>query len=268
MKQVSDVTVFFESCVTVLLISTLAWKGTESVRIKDLRVPDIVRNGTGTPVVLDCDYSLEDSKPKDGLVVKWFFNNHPSPVYQWIPDQKPQDLGVLKGKLNLNYRASDDATKMHRALEIVNPTTELSGEYLCLVSTFSGEDSQSKKMVIYVPEKNLALKQTKPKEDTVTITCTADGVFPEPTMTIISSDSTHKGRPEVNTTSRDGLFDIVATVTIEDRDLDSPTTFDCELRIPEANYTVKRSSVYYPDSATSMKLSFWLLGFAICLSCL
>lgn len=123
--------------------------GAESVTIKDLKVPDIVKNGTETPVVLDCDYSLEDSKSKDGLVVKWFFNNHPAPVYQWIPNQRPQDLGVLKGKLNLSHVASDDETKKHRALEIINPTTELSGEYLCLVSTFSGEASQSKKMVIY-----------------------------------------------------------------------------------------------------------------------
>lgn len=123
--------------------------GAESVKIKDLKVPDIVKNGTETPVVLDCDYSLEDTKSKDGLVVKWFFNSHPAPVYQWIPSQKPQDLGVLKGKLNLSHRASDDETKEYSSLEIINPTTELSGEYSCLVSTFSGEDSKSKKMVIY-----------------------------------------------------------------------------------------------------------------------
>lgn len=36
-----------------------------------------------------------------------------------------------------------------RAIEIITPTTELSGEYKCLVSTFDKEDSRSKKMVVY-----------------------------------------------------------------------------------------------------------------------
>ncbi|KAL0273846.1 UNVERIFIED_CONTAM: hypothetical protein PYX00_006425 [Menopon gallinae] len=39
--------------------------------------------------------------------------------------------------------------KMHRALQILNPSPELSGEYTCTVSTYEQEASQSKKMVIY-----------------------------------------------------------------------------------------------------------------------
>jgi hypothetical protein len=41
---------------------------------------------------------------------------------------------------------------MHRALYITNPTTELSGEYKCFVSTFDDEDFMTKKMVVFGKE--------------------------------------------------------------------------------------------------------------------
>lgn len=56
---------------------------------------------------------------------------------------------LFQGKLNLKYKASDEAKKMYRALQILNPSPELSGEYKCTVSTFEKEESQSKKMVIF-----------------------------------------------------------------------------------------------------------------------
>lgn len=117
--------------------------------------PLAIKNGSASNVVLDCDYVLNDEeydtiKSKPGaVVVKWFFSNDPSPVYQWIYSKKPQGLGVLNGKLNLEYRSSEDHAKMYRALQIINPTTELSGEYKCTVSTFKDERSQTRKMIIY-----------------------------------------------------------------------------------------------------------------------
>ncbi|PNF26864.1 hypothetical protein B7P43_G16272 [Cryptotermes secundus] len=128
-------------------------RGAVGIQITDLRVPSAVRNNSGSAALLDCEYTL---KPEElaadkysGLVVKWYFKNSPSPVYQWIPGQKPQDLGILKGKLDLSHRASDHGATMHRALYITNPTTELSGEYKCFVSTFDDEDFMTKKMVVF-----------------------------------------------------------------------------------------------------------------------
>jgi hypothetical protein len=118
-------------------------------------LPLVIRNGTASNAVLDCDYALNDEdyatneKNPGGLVVKWFFNNNPAPVYQWIHSKKPQGLGVLNGKLNLEFRISEDNATMYRALQIINPTTELSGEYKCTVSTFNDERSQTRKMIIY-----------------------------------------------------------------------------------------------------------------------
>uniref|UniRef100_T1HE53 Uncharacterized protein n=1 Tax=Rhodnius prolixus TaxID=13249 RepID=T1HE53_RHOPR len=93
----------------------------------------------------------------------------------------------------------------------------------------------------------MQLIQIKPREDQVTIRCTAEGVYPKPNMTISTSDRLDKGHVHVDTLTRNGVYDIIATMTLDDKDLMSPTTFDCVLRIPEANYTVRKSAVYYPD---------------------
>lgn len=61
-----------------------------AVKITKLAVPEIIR--FGRPVVLDCDYTL-DGTVDAGLVVKWYFNQRPTPIYQWIPSRRPQDFG-------------------------------------------------------------------------------------------------------------------------------------------------------------------------------
>lgn len=75
------------------------------VTIKSITVPSAVENNSG-PVVLDCEYSLLESEkgPPVQLVVRWFFNDLPDPVYQWIPGTRPQDNGPLKGtNLTLSF---------------------------------------------------------------------------------------------------------------------------------------------------------------------
>lgn len=117
------------------------------VQINYVRVPPAVRNNSGHPVVLDCDYTV---KPDDtGLVIKWFLNGAPAAVYQWIPPKRPQSLGPLRGRLDLNYKVSDDPNTMHRALKILNPTTDISGEYKCFVSTFNDEDFSARNMIVF-----------------------------------------------------------------------------------------------------------------------
>lgn len=66
------------------------------MRINRLQVPEVAQ--LGDPVVLDCDYTLEESRD-DGLVVKWYFNEKPTPIYQWIPNEKPQELGIYQSNL-------------------------------------------------------------------------------------------------------------------------------------------------------------------------
>ncbi|XP_071449924.1 uncharacterized protein [Hetaerina americana] len=161
---------------------------TEALKMLGLKVPGLVRNGTEEKVVLDCVYDLGGTSANDtagGLVVKWFFGGDPAPVYQWIPRRRPQDLGVLRGRLDLSQKATDDENTMHRALVIRRPTVELSGRYTCLVSTFTEEKSVSEIMVVFVPEKALMMSQSKPgRGDAVRVSCRAEGVYPEPNITL------------------------------------------------------------------------------------
>ncbi|KAK2707475.1 hypothetical protein QYM36_015242, partial [Artemia franciscana] len=118
------------------------------VEIVNINVPKAIENGTVSSLVLDCDYNVPEDE-KNGLVVKWYLRDIPVPVYQWIPGRKPQDLGLLKGKVNLEYRASEDYHKKYRSLNILNPTTELSGEYKCHVSTLEDEKEAKAIMTVY-----------------------------------------------------------------------------------------------------------------------
>ncbi|XP_049831670.1 uncharacterized protein LOC126272688 isoform X8 [Schistocerca gregaria] len=218
------------------------------LQIEKLNVPEAVRNGSQSSLILDCDYSVADPKHWDGLVVKWYFNNEPLPVYQWIKDEKPQGFGVLKDRLNLTYEASSEKEKKHRALQILNPTPDLSGEYKCVVSTFDNETSGSKKMVIFVPpEKDLEVVQTRHKEGAVNVSCRAEGVFPEPSLTI-THDRSPAADVKVHSSRRDSVYDVLAWTVAEDQALSAPTTFHCDLRIPETNFTQRASTHYEPGS--------------------
>lgn len=70
-------------------------------------------------------------------------------VYQWIYGKPPQALGILQDRVNLDYKASDTDFEEFRGMEVLNPTTELSGEYSCKVSNKNGEAYKTAKMTIY-----------------------------------------------------------------------------------------------------------------------
>ncbi|CAG5058459.1 unnamed protein product, partial [Parnassius apollo] len=157
-----------------------------SVEIVKIQVPEIIQYGVQDAVILDCDYTYGNNT--SGLVVKWFFRNKARPVYQWIVSQKPQDMGILRGRVDLDYRASSDPLKMYRALRIVKPDTDISGDYTCVVSTFMEEDSRTKQMIVFVPETNFRLILNKTHDDTVNVICAADGAFPEPNLTLATPE--------------------------------------------------------------------------------
>ncbi|CAG5006134.1 unnamed protein product, partial [Parnassius apollo] len=157
-----------------------------AVKIVKIVVPEIIQYGVQDAVILDCDYTYGNNT--SGLVVKWFFRNKARPVYQWIVSQKPQDMGILRGRVDLTFRASNDPLKMYRALRIVKLNTDISGEYTCVVSTFMEEDSRTKQMIIFVPETNFHLIQNKTEDETVNVICAVDGAFPAPNLTLATPE--------------------------------------------------------------------------------
>lgn len=229
----------------VALILVACSPGLSAVRIGQVQVPPPQANGSAKDVVLDCDYSLDGDETPESIVVKWFLNKetNPTPVYQWITNKIPQALGVLQGRLNLGYRATDQPSTRHRALNILHPTIELSGEYSCQVSSFSGEDVKSKKFIIYVPEENLELTQSKTSEGgQVRLSCEADGVFPRPELAFIRRESRNEtviDGAEVRVTDRkDGLFDIEADIVVDEAALEGEAQLGCKLTLEDTPYSV------------------------------
>uniref|UniRef100_A0A8D8RUH7 Ig-like domain-containing protein n=1 Tax=Cacopsylla melanoneura TaxID=428564 RepID=A0A8D8RUH7_9HEMI len=245
--------------VFLVLINLFLLKETEcALRIRDLVVPSVVQNGTKSSIVLDCDYEFEGPSAKDGLVVKWFFNNNPTPVYQWIVGKKPQAFGLFKSKLNLNYRASPDEAKTYRAMQIMNPTIELSGEYMCLVSNFETEKSEVKKMTVLVEQKkiNLVVDGTidnkTEKVTKIRINCEVDDVYPEPELSIKMDGKVLSSKVDKDQNDTTDLYNIDAFVVLDVKTLKSPTvSFDCQLTIPEANYTANEYENYELDIFTT-----------------
>ncbi|KAK8385006.1 hypothetical protein O3P69_014518 [Scylla paramamosain] len=241
----------------LLLLSTVI-TGCFGLEVSAIEGPSVVMNGSQSQLVLDCKYDFTDEYEKNGLVVKWYFKRKPFPVYQWIPPNKPQVLGILKGRLNLDYEVSADEFSKHRALAIVNPTTELSGEYTCWISTFDSEHVERKMLTIYAPPSEMTLTYYKPRMDTVAVTCRAGGVYPAPDIVIFrSSPSVRKNviegaKMERRVVPGRGFYNISIELEAFDYDLDAENMFECVLTIPrhriqnaEGDPLLPRASYYY-----------------------
>lgn len=118
----------------------------EQLKIVKVDVPSSVKVGEDY-VILDCDYDLENTSSR-GLVVKWFLNNYDL-VYQWIYNTKPQAIEPAMKYIDLEYRASEEPTSMYRAMKLVEPNIDLTGNYTCQISTFEDEVSEKRSMTVY-----------------------------------------------------------------------------------------------------------------------
>ncbi|KAI1292327.1 hypothetical protein HDE_07297 [Halotydeus destructor] len=132
------------------------------IEIKSVVVPVRVENGTEDSVILDCIYSYDEEKDKQ-LVVKWFFNDDPEPIYQWIPELNSRTLSDrLQGKINMDFTVStgNPYTK-YRAINLIRPTVEFSGTYSCHVASLKSQDYKEKKMLVYATPKNITFDLTR-----------------------------------------------------------------------------------------------------------
>lgn len=57
----------------------------------------------------------------------------------------------------------------------------------------------------------------------------------------------------------EGLFDVVGSVVVRDADLSDPEEFVCEMRVPQANYTTKKETTYYPGQGSILKSNCYAL---------
>lgn len=114
-----------------------------------MSIPRLVPNGTEDSVVLDCVYTL-DKYEDVNLVVKWYLNDDPEPIYQYIPEFGTRHASSrLKGRINLDYTVNSDPLIKYRALNLLRPTIDLSGRYSCHVQSLQSQDSKEETMIVY-----------------------------------------------------------------------------------------------------------------------
>ncbi|XP_026326847.1 uncharacterized protein LOC113235383 [Hyposmocoma kahamanoa] len=98
---------------------------------------------------------------------------------------------------------------------------------------------------VWMPETHFRLIQNKTDDDTVNVICAADGAFPAPNLTLATPERRLDGVSH-NLKMINGRYSAVASVTLRDADLPSPAEFICTLRIPQAQYAVRKEAIYYP----------------------
>lgn len=218
------------------------------VEIREMHVPAVIESGSHPHIILDCDYDLSLLETEQ-LDVKWFFNNDPQPFFQWLPGRPPQTVGELfRNRLDLSYSVQGaHKYKKHRALKILHPTAELSGLYKCKVSSFVDEDFMQKKMIVYSPASNVRLTYSKLDYQTINLTCSAFGLYPEPEVKLswgpLASDH---GETTTLTVESEGRFDVSVHKILSEDLLKPETVFGCLVTIPGTSYSVKEETMYFP----------------------
>ncbi|KAG8196119.1 hypothetical protein JTE90_007855 [Oedothorax gibbosus] len=224
------------------------------VEIRRLSVPRWIQNGTEDSVVLDCDYAYNENDFR--LVVKWFFQDNTEPVYQWIPALKKKHISeTLKNRIDLNFSVTTKHEySRYRAIKILRPTTELSGKYTCVVTSFAGQDSKEQVMTVFVPANVFDLSYIETSYKTVNVSCETLNVFPFPNLKLYlrpSSTSAPQAVTDVKTYSTQkpsGAFDVVVhrTFLIKELSKDSATVFECILELPGTNQHQSKRIAYIP----------------------
>ncbi|XP_018014659.1 uncharacterized protein LOC108671601 [Hyalella azteca] len=216
-----------------------------------------VKNGTCPLVVMDCQYNIPDGEEAAGLVVKWYHGGHGGKfklVYQWIQGMKPQALGILRGRLDLNYEASFDPLKAHSALAFIRPTAELAGDYKCKVSTHLHEGSATGNLVLYTSASSFNIQVAQDSLSRVTVNCVGEGVYPEPDISLSSTDLNTRKRTPIHATiykdrnKASNLYRVSATASIPTYQLNKETVFGCALSLPGTDYRLEDRLLYHLEA--------------------
>ncbi|XP_033215380.1 uncharacterized protein LOC117171853 isoform X2 [Belonocnema kinseyi] len=234
------------------------------LKIKQVKIPETVQEGELDYVILDCDYDLEGTSAKL-LVVKWFFKKEESPsedfyvAYQWIHGRLPVAEPSFKKYIDIHYKASDDPFTMYRALKLNKPTVDVTGTYMCQISTVDDETQAQGSMVIYSAEKRFELitrRTTVEEKEGVEVTCVAEGLYPQPTLEFfVDGDlQEYSTKPDVTMKAGSPYYNILARIDLENEDLQELAILKCTLSISEANYNVSRESVYQPGNTANSRL--------------
>ncbi|KAK8738320.1 hypothetical protein OTU49_004163, partial [Cherax quadricarinatus] len=224
--------------------------GTESIQVEEPPGLKVFENGTVNDIVLDCPFVLEEGDSA-GLVIKWFHLTNPVAVYQWIPSgSAPQATGILEGRVDLEYQVSQDNYHRHRALRILQPTTELTGQYTCSISSFNDEKLYKQNLIIYSEPQEVKVWTEQRDEQEVTVVCEVNHVFPQPRLYLLqvspAAESVVLSDGKKVITQSQGTYNLLMERTMSDHDLAGATVFQCVVTIPDTQVQVIAATKYHP----------------------
>jgi hypothetical protein len=240
--------------------------GVLGVEIRRVTLPTFFDITSNASLLLDCDYVYNQNDIK--LVVRWFYNNSQEPVYQWIPERNIRHIADrLKPSFDEAYESNlNDPYSRYRAIRIKNPTPDLSGKYVCDISSFASQDKREVTIFIYASPRTFEFRHSINKESgDLDVECTATGVYPLPRLTLWQQDSSGgsaqqpltKGVESIVKRNR-SLYDVTLKYTVTQKYIVSATVdghstkFECVLEIPEAHISKKRRISYSTLNSASL----------------
>ncbi|KAL7631945.1 UNVERIFIED_CONTAM: hypothetical protein RMT77_017735 [Armadillidium vulgare] len=248
--------------ITILVVTS---RSGSAVELQQTNEPISIQNGSVLGVIIDCPYELGPNDDTEGLEIKWYYNDKQVAVYQWIPGNDPQDFGKLKGRLDLSYEASTHHKKKYRALAIIQPTSELTGKYTCVVSTFSSENRTEVLLTVYTPTNKMHTNYERVGRDEILISCSADGLYPKPNLSLFrfipSSEIYRIEESKTYTEFENGTYSIYLEKNFKYSELDE-SNFVCTLSIPNTEFQLEREIAYCPDDAGKLECTKLLVVFS------
>lgn len=219
-------------------------EASQCLQITNLDVPQsyIIQRGD-EPVedlVLDCEFEMDEAKSK-GFVLKWKHNS--LQIYQWIPvTSKPVAFAAFKGHIDLDYAVSEDRFQKYRALRLINPAANFTGNYSCSVQTFEENETKTGHLQVIVPEVEFNLTYTRGNNGSVVVSCGVSDIFPRPELALYIDESQTK-EVVLSEEQLQGTYDVTLQHILGDDSKDA--AISCQLSIPGTNYTKRREKMYH-----------------------
>ncbi|XP_015793578.1 uncharacterized protein LOC107370106 [Tetranychus urticae] len=218
----------------------------EAAQIISFNVTSPVENGTSS-VILDCNFIFDPLE--ENLVMKWYFNDNPRPVYQWIIALRKRSYSEeIRRHIDPDFTVDNQLTE-HRAIRLIKPTTQLSGNYKCTISSVQSSDSASAKLIVYAPAKSFSFRAYNES----TVLCRATGLYPSPVVELYRLNKPFKSsgpsRVKISKegytviTGEQGKYSIESSGSIDEDDYNDGQSvhYQCHLSIPDTNYSVTRN---------------------------